>query len=402
MNWLVPVRADTALSLRAGRDNRREATLSYVSGSAAWGALAAAHARLRPAQREQFAEFFLRGRLCCGNLYPCSFRERNPVAEDRSPVRPLPRTARTCKRFPGFVYRAEEEDEPRHGVWDSLIAWAAYATEEPEGLLQQNDCPRCSDPKQSLDSFPGFYRRGRGDGEWAIAEPRRGAVTRTGISRERGTAADQMLYSREFLAEGGEFLGEWRVDNAIADDFQHFVEEASELGTRVGNNRTRGLGRLAFPDVWRVEPDTSAEIEARARRFDDALRAALSAPRYAFYLSLTLTADCVWPESAGRYRLQITGPALQDAWGISGAELVYCNATPRRVSGWSNLWGLPKADEYAIGMGAVFLFGFKDPPGGDVWGALGKGQQEGLGTRRAEGFGIVRVGDPFHYEVNGA
>jgi CRISPR-associated protein Csx10 len=399
MNWLIQARAATALSLRSGRDNRREGTLGYVSGSAVWGALSAAHARMRPNQRDQFAEFFLRRRVCCGNLYPCCFKNGNPVAEDQSPVRPLPRTARTCKRFQGFHYWAEQEDEVRHGTWDSLIGWAVFVTSDCSKLpLEQRECPRCQEP---LDGFTGFFRRGRTEGEWAAAECRRGAVTRTGISRERGTAADQMLYSREYMAAGDMFVGEWTVDGVVADDFQQFLEEASNFGIRVGNNRTRGLGRLVFPKMWSAAAETADDIEGRARKFDDALKGKVGNPGHAFYLPLTLTADCIWPDRAGRYRLRITGEALQEAWGIGGAKLIYCNGAPRRVSGWSNLWGLPKADEYAIGMGAVFLFGFKDPPGAEVWRALAAGQLSGLGNRRAEGFGAVRVGDPFHYEVNG-
>jgi CRISPR-associated Csx10 family RAMP protein len=209
-----------------------------------------------------------------------------------------------------------------------------------------------------------------------------------------------MLYSREFLQAGDEFYGEWRVDDALVNDFQAFLDDVSGGMLRVGHNRTRGLGKLIFPnDLQPANADTGVDIEARASDFDTRLRQAAGADaRHAFYLPVTLTADCIWSDAAGRYRLQITPDVIAEAWGINGAELVYCNAAPRRVSGWSSLWGLPKVDEWAIAMGSVFLFGLPSVPD---WQALANGQANGLGIRRAEGFGTVRIADEFHVEVNG-
>lgn len=78
---------------------------------------------------------------------------------------------------------------------------------------------------------------------------------------------------------------------------------------------------------------------------------------------------------------------------IKGAELIYCNATTRQISGWSSLWGLPKADELAIAMGSVFLFGLKEEPN---WQVLATVQEKGIGSRLTEGFGVVRIADEFH------
>jgi CRISPR-associated protein Csx10 len=406
MNYFVSARADSPLAFRVGRDPRREKTLGYVPGSALLGGLATAHSLSRPRHRDEFAEFFLQEQIVFGNLYPAIFSKPqcapNPLDAFDSPVRPLPRTARSCKRFSGFLFNAQVEDDDRHGVWDSLIAWAAFALSNgnnPTLLAQRRDCqfPNCQEP---MDTFAGFYRRGNAVGEWGTADAKIGMFTRTGISRARGSAAEGILYSREFLRANNIFYGEWQADSALVNDFQRFLNDISGGMLRVGHNRTRGLGKLVFPDdLQQTNTDTADDIEARARNFDALLRQNAGADaRHAFYLPVTLTADCIWPDAAGRYRLQITSDAIAEAWGINDAELVYCNAAARRVSGWSSLWGLPKSDEWAIAMGSVFLFGLSAAPD---WQALASGYANGLGTRRTEGFGTVRIADEFHVEVNG-
>jgi hypothetical protein len=89
---------------------------------------------------------------------------------------------------------------------------------------------------------------------------------------------------------------------------------------------------------------------------------------------------------------------IEAACGLNGVALIYCNATSRRVSGWNSLWGLPKADEWAVAMGSVFLFGLPATPD---WQALASTQANGVGSRCAEGFGTIRIADEFHVEATG-
>jgi len=404
MNYLVRGKAQTSLAFRAGRDENREATLGYVPGSALLGALAAAHAETRPFRRDEFAEFFLKSRVIFGNLYPANFSKAggpvSPLDQDVHPVRPLPSTGRSCKRFGGFKFHAADDEDERHGVWDSLVNWAAFVLSEKKDRATFSEVNECGCGER-LDMFSGFCRRGAAAGEWGAAKASKGIVTRTGISRATGAVAIGVLYSREFLHAGNEFTGEWWIDDDLASDFRTFLTDASDGFLRVGHNRTRGFGKLVFPEgILAKDLDSAASIELRCRAFDSALRqAAGDSARPAFYVPVTLTADCILPDSAGRYRLQMTTEALADAWGISGAELIYCNAAPRRVTGWNDRWGLPKADEWAISMGSVFLFGLASEP---EWQVLARAQAQGLGSRRAEGFGSVRIADEFHEEVKGA
>lgn len=403
MNFLIRATAQTPIAFRIGRDARREGTLGYVPGSALLGGLATAHTHTRPQRRDEFAEFFLQGRVLYQNLYPLKVsqphRAPNPLDAAPSVVCPLPRTALSCKRFGGFRFHADVDDADRHGVWDSLIAWAAFVLSgatNPALLTGLRDCT-CGEPR---DVFSGFYRRGRIAGQWGTAAASSGIFTRTGVSRARGATAEGIIYSREFLQAGNEFYGEWWLDDALTDSFEAFLDEVSDGTLRVGHNRTRGLGKLVFPDVPQTtHTETAADIETRARAFDAALRQAVGQDaRHGIYLPIVLTADCIWPDKAGRYCSQMPPEVIEAACGINGAEPVYCNATSRRVSGWNSLWGLPKADEWAVAMGSVFLFGL---PSGPDWQALASIQANGVGSRRAEGFGTIRIADEFHVEAHG-
>lgn len=69
----------------------------------------------------------------------------------------------------------------------------------------------------------------------------------------------------------------------------------------------------------------------------------------------------------------------------------------RRVTGWSAVWRMPKPDDLAITMGSVFVLALPDDSP-QVIDQLRTLQEEGIGRRRCEGFGQLRVASEFHYE----
>ncbi|MBV9710203.1 MAG: hypothetical protein JO011_04715, partial [Ktedonobacteraceae bacterium] len=68
-------------------------------------------------------------------------------------------------------------------------------------------------------------------------------------------------------------------------------------------------------------------------------------------------------------------------------------------TGWQELWGTPRAAEYAIESGSVFLFTCPSPPDNALHNALFALEEQGMGKRRAEGFGRICISDPFHQLV---
>lgn len=402
----VRLTAETPLSFRDGVDLAASELNRYVPGTALLGALAEAHARLRD-DRAEFAALFLRERVRYGNAYPAGFSNEELSGSHLLPVRPIPLTARSSKRFGGFRYDRRDPGERYDGVTDALIPMALFALsdEARSDLLDPARSAGQGEGAVDLERIGGFYRRGAGPGSFGRARIGPDLRTRTGINYRTGTVQQSILYSTQVLPEGASFWGSWRIADggeALRDTLEGLVEELVEGGMlRLGNNRTRGFGRVTLR-LDDDEGDSAGALAARAAAFSgllaDAARAAGLAIPAGVYLPVTLASDALLHDELLRARLRL-GPEDLAAAGAPGAELVFHTAAPRRVRGWNALLGVPRADTWAIGMGAVFLF--RLPAGFAAWDALLAWQDEGVGLRRGEGYGQISLADPFHLELAG-
>jgi CRISPR-associated protein Csx10 len=414
MKYIARISDCGPLSFRAGRDTKTSETLSYVPGSTLLGGLASAHGLLGRAPAE-FTDFFMREESYFTNLYPVPSVPENArpeledLQEETAPVYPIPVTARTCKRFGGFKFDQTDGDDPHHGVYDSLIPWAIFALSDKTsiGALEaEKYClvPECNEP---MDHFTGFYRRSDFNQE-AIgkAKAKRGLRTRTGIDRNTGTVKHGILYSREVLRAGSQFWGIVNVPDEQAMAFYDFIEEANRVKLlRLGNNRTRGFGRITLGLEQSEQRETTETLRQRIDDFTAELRcrareASIDAP-HAAYVPLTLTSDVILYDRLLRCQMTITPAYLNEVWGLAGAELIYQNSGARRVMSWNSLWRLPKPDDIALAMGSVFLVAFQEPLNESRLQALLTMQNQGVGARRREGFGRLVVANPFHWEVKG-
>ena len=82
----------------------------------------------------------------------------------------------------------------------------------------------------------------------------------------------------------------------------------------------------------------------------------------------------------------------------SDVTSVYHAARLEHITGWQELWGTPRFKECAIATGSVFLFGLSHEPDDVLWHKLFTLEEEGMGERRADGFGRVMLSDPFHLQ----
>ena len=396
MKYIVNLIPKSPISLREGRTQTDHSTLDYIPGSIVHGTLASAHALLREDGTE-FNQFFF-DEVSFSNLYPALFRHKDLQGE-MDPVYPLPATTLTCKRFSGFkddYDEADPESNRPHGVWDGLIAWTLFALSGQQNYdaLDDNlkDCPMCN---ESLDRIDGFYRHD--ELTFGKAKLEKTIRTRTGIDRRTGVVQHGILYSREAVSPETNFWGTLSVSDDHGDEFYEFVEETQGYGLlRVGNNRTRGFGNVTLNlEEAEEEVDSVTALEERVRAFNAELQ---QQANNQIYVPITLISDIIVQDSLLRFCRAIE-PYHLATRGIPEAEPIYQNSSTRRVMGWHHLWGMPKADELAISMGSVFLFGFKQPF--NDWQALFDLQTEGLGLRRREGFGQLMIANPFHWEVKG-
>ena len=409
------VSSESPLNLRVSRSTRSFETFRYIPGTTLLGAFASAHRKTCNNETE-FTRFFLSGEVFFSNLYPANFQtsefSNTDLQDDEQPVKPIPNTARSCKRFSGFRFKADAGKQERHGVMDSLIYWGLFAVSDQTKTEVLNANMKCTYPVEQdecgelLDTFSGFYRRGESVIEIGESEATTRLLTRTGISRETGTVQEGILYNREVLNEGQEFWGTMSfTDEKLCNKFHDFAECIGSKGLlRIGNNLTRGLGKLSVRQFQEFVLDDIVSFKQRVSAFNEKFHAEAQAYYvdlpHQFYFPITLQSDAIISDPQLRYQTALTGEYLHQVLNLGDATLVYQNASTRRVSGWNALFGLPKAAEWAISMASVFLFGYNGTIDDAFYQTLYNIEQTGIGNRKLEGFGQVTVADAFHSEVN--
>ena len=118
------------------------------------------------------------------------------------------------------------------------------------------------------------------------------------------------------------------------------------------------------------------------------------------FFALTLHSPVILCDDLLRYRSTIDAEVLQELLGcrMPGLELIHHAESMQRVTGWQELWGTPRAAEYAIESGSVFLFACSSPLDAKVLEALFALEEKGVGKRCAEGFGRICISDNSIYK----
>ena len=147
-------------------------------------------------------------------------------------------------------------------------------------------------------------------------------------------------------------------------------------------------------------------FQKRLNEFDDLLHQQakhfnLSGLENKFFFALTLHSPLILHDDFLRYQGNINAATLEKLLNCSvpGLEQIYQNARIRRVTGWQELWGVPRTNECAIEAGSVFLFACTSQLDETIYKALFAFEEQGTGKRQTEGFGRVCVSDQFHQEI---
>lgn len=412
----IRLTATSPLAIRADHAAGGAKAACYIPGTAFIGSLAAVYRMFNPAATEEFAQLFLNERILYPNLYPAVFLHQG-LHESNIPVYPVPKTAQSCKRHKGFLFPQIEENDG-HGVRDSLIDWAVFKLRssdkqfpDPAKVLRDHQECVCH---ASMDHFSGYYRQSENAPKEIAAtnEARYMRLqTHTGIDRESGTVQEGILYNRRVFEEGMRFWGAIKVpdDEELLTKLTDFLKQAGESGlVRVGTGRTRGMGKVTFRT--RLVESRSDSFETFCKRLHK-FHGLLEEPakelglQHRYFFALTLHSPLILVDDCLRYRGTIDAFTLKKLLGCDESiefKLEYQSAQMQRITGWLELWGLPRTNEYAIEAGSVFLFSCNAAQGTTENEMLLKKlfelEEQGMGKRRAEGFGRVSVSDQFHQE----
>jgi len=357
------------------------------------------------------------------------------IAEGSYPTEPPLRTMITCKTAPGFASQSTTH-EPKHGVFDTLLKHLVFNELDHRGARPHKLPPqRCEHLEKggslceaALEPFGKRYVRERVGRYHPAPTLRTQRMTHVGINRRRESAERGLLFSVQSIvgAVSGEetlsnaaFTGTMTVPDAWEDvridEFKRLLEGIA----RLGGEQTYGLGRVEI--TAREVDDEAEDIATRISQFNEKLKEEWSEYPAADKLSALdgdyFTVDLLTPAllhtADGTPTVQITAGILKqraEALGFSHlpdiAEVTRLDAAgknralmftaPTIVSGWSAAWGLPKPTALAAVAGSVYVFRTQYI---DSWSdALAAIEAHGLGVRREEGFGAVRICDPFHQE----
>ena len=382
---MLTLKAESPLALHRRRASEQFGpTLAYLPGSTVRGALAYQYLAGEPdrAGDRLFRELFLSEDVCFSDFFP---------GGGKGLSRLYPATATACKRF----------DD--HALTDSLLRLELAREMESSDPLELDDwgeCPDCrnKDLTGKRDRIePGYYLSVENPARVGL---RKRMIIGTAIERATGTAAHAMLFSHEVIEESSaeeEVL--FRGVVTVPDDrLRLALHDLAPYRQRlaVGYGRSRGLGQLSVHG-WDSPPvEQQPERWATLNRAAEVLWRRFNRRPDGQYFSLSLQSHLALENPAGE---PVLGEVVATDLGLP-AEAVRCRSVLSAVAvpGWNAALDLPKADTWALGRGSVLLF--RLPPESDpdpTLARLAQIEQEGVGLRRAEGFGRAVPCDPFHF-----
>ncbi|MDQ3918622.1 MAG: CRISPR-associated RAMP protein Csx10 [Acidobacteriota bacterium] len=410
---VITARAPLVFSERRPSDQFRPST-GYVPGAVIRGALAQQFLDAGQEGGEEFRLLFTGSDApAFRNAYPALFSS-GAAGSAFATSRPLPATAYSCKTDPGL--RKVRGSLRGHGVFDGLIDRLCC---ESLGVSVPY-LPRCNHeehggPGERVEAYDGRFYALAPEGLLEVAVGSR-LSTRVAVNRRRKVAEPQMLYSPHVLDEVTfDYAGDEKVvaettfhGSVVVNDATHPLVEKWLPGlTHVGSGVARGFGRVAV----RVEAEGADEVAGRVVKFNELIErrwklwletlSGESAPEpqhgpgAGTFFSVTLMSDAILREDGWSPTMRLETGMLGDAG--RNATLIRCYAAAAYRGGWNTAWRLPKDTELVARMGSVYVYHTSDTVDNASWpAALRALEERGVGERRREGFGAVRVCDDFH------
>lgn len=387
MTERILITAEAPLSFPTRKPGEQFAqSFGYVPGIALWGALG------NQLQRIPQARF--------GPALPARPGDRW--------VRQLPATAAACKVHGKLIA------DGGHGVFDTLIDQVCHQALRPALGPFDPHCPVCLG---RIDRPELTYYAADHVGELHARRVQQRTLTRVAIDRRRGTAAEELLYSPVVIAE----VNAYRTGNTTEYAQTCFLGTAWDVPAderaalvqigALGGRMSSGLGQvqISLPEPAAAD-DWLLTLAQRLERFNQRL-----AERWQLWNTSGRTPD--WsPENARMFTVDLLSDAalFEDSWqpttifdagqllAATGLEatLIHSLANAQVVGGWNARWNRHRPTTLAAAAGSVFTFRTQASLA-ELSAALAPLERDGIGRRRGEGFGLIRICDEFHHQGTG-
>lgn len=380
-------------------------TLDYISGTVIRGALATAWLRgrrfeqLGTNEQEQFRDLFLSQCMVFSNGLPL------PKDQPDVTVEVVPQTA-WCQKYDdvGWSHDVHPRTKKRgKGVFDQLHPL----------LCQDPNTGRVGEAK--LDRFEKSFAYREGKHYKSVGVSKR-LITRTAINSKRGVAQERFLYTLEALETGQQFSCTISGPEAYIAAI-HKVLQAGML-VRMGQARSRGLGEVRVERVEEPIPqsDSVQEAMAKVEAFTQMVRERAECLLHdeqgnllgddMLLLPVTLESDVLLRDN---YLLPSSDPRPTVTLGRYcplPSELIEhmhlhqpgLVQSSHWIGGWDELRRIPRPPQLAVSMRSVWTFRVPQEHLALAVEWWVQAQRQGLGERRNEGYGRVRLCHPMHME----
>jgi CRISPR-associated protein Csx10 len=327
-------------------DPNSSVSLGYVPGGLVRGALVSAYLRRegRPELDLQGSSpdrrLFLDGSVRYLNAYPAV----QPDGSFAVRTLPVPLSWRSVKGTPSPIFDFSKDDLPG----------------------------KQTEPVQGFISFSGGKLTKTKRISQVNIHTQRDAI------KGRPTAEHGAVFQYQALPAGAHLMGLILVEDE--QDQAALAGLLADAELLLGGARTAGYGRVCCESV---EP-----LEAGFREAPEELFKPLGTGAEYSQLAAVCLSDVLVRDRRGQFCLDLPAE-LERRLGVgvqvetrSGQPLVYARARP--VGGFNRKWGLPLPQQVAIEAGSLYVLSFKKPVSGS---RLLEIEEQGVGERRAEGFG---------------
>lgn len=358
----------------------------YLPGSTLRGALATQYLRQIGSDGDDFfRNLFLENGIHFPNLYPVDSADEISLQ--------LPMTAFSCKRKPGFRAADAHGVRDTHGVEDGL-AYLAAETVLQKAFLSNRKCEQCG---QDIKPFAGFWNGN-------IIKPAKyapvvSAQRHTGIDRLTGTVSNSIFYITQGISEYklkqkgcSEFVPQYLSGGIYLKEEQaQILSDIFEQGSVfAGADCTSGMGEMKIQlSECQERAFSLPEWNKRFRHKLKKVSADAEKAQTGIYFSIGLDSHTIMVDNLLR-------PVSDFMPEFSDITLVTRVVRPQTIYGWQSCWKLPKNIDMAVCRGSVYLFLYQGAGIDKLQEYLRDISIDGIGLRRTEGFGRIRVCDNLH------
>lgn len=334
LTFLLTLEEPLLATQPAGGDPNSAESYDFIPGSLIRGALVAAYLQgPNPpsdiARDANARDLFLNGRVRYLNAFPV-----NPAA-------------------PG------ERLLPRPLAWFEEKG-QSHATAGTLANLAIPGAPELRNPKSLKDNFCSIF----GTAVQFHSPARQINVHNASEDRNRKQGGTSQVFRYDALAAGQQFAAVILFDDAVAA-LQQTLQPLLTGSLYLGGSHFAGYGHVI---VSEVKPHTNWREYQPAAPHQDCV-------------TITLLSDAIVRNDAGRYTDQLA------ALLAGGREPLSAFVRTRIVGGFNRKWGMPLDQAWAVQQGSVLTFRRADVDPA----TLSRLEQQGIGERRAEGFGRLAV-----------